>query len=240
MYMRDHIKTVGGRYAGKVNGWDVVNEALNEDGSMRKSIFFNLMGESFIDSAFIYAAKAAPGTELYYNDYNIEQPGKRAGAIAIVKRLQEKGIKIDGVGIQGHWTLANLPLADIEQSIKDFSALGVKVMFTELDVSALPRPKGQQGADVNQNFGASSAANPYTQGLPDSVQNQLADAYEALFKIFLKYKDNISRITFWGVNDGGSWLNGFPIRGRTDYPLLFDRKNQPKPAYYRVMALKSK
>jgi endo-1,4-beta-xylanase len=104
----------------------------------------------------------------------------------------------------------------------------------------LPRPGGQQGADVNQSFGASAAANPYTQGLPDSVQNQLADAYEALFKILLKYKDNISRITFWGVNDGGSWLNGFPIRGRTDYPLLFDRKNQPKPAYYRVMALKSK
>lgn len=240
MYMRDHIGTVAGRYAGKVQGWDVVNEALNEDGTMRKSGFYNLLGESFIDSAFVYAAKAAPGTEFYYNDYNIEQPKKRAGALAIVKRLKDKGIKIDGVGIQGHWSLENLPLKDIEESIVAFSSLGVKVMFTELDISVLPSPRGQRGADVNQNFQGSAALNPYKDGLPDSVQQKLADAYVSLFKIFLKHRDVISRVTFWGVSDGQSWLNGFPVRGRTNYPLPFDRNFQPKAAYYSLLALKSK
>jgi endo-1,4-beta-xylanase len=239
MFMKGHIQTVAGRYAGKVNSWDVVNEALNEDGTMRKSIFFNLLGESFIDSAFVYAAKAAPGTELYYNDYNIEQPRKREGTIALIKRLKAKGIQVDGVGIQGHWGLENLPLKDIEESIVAYSALGVKVSFTELDISVLPSPRGQQGADVNQNFSGSSAMNPYTAGLPDSMQQKLSDAYEALFKIFLKHKEKISRVTFWGVTDGQSWLNGFPVRGRTNYPLLFDRKYQSKPAYYRLLSLTS-
>ena len=238
-FFTNHIKTVAGRYDGKVFSWDVVNEALNEDGTMRKSIFLEKLGDDFVVEAFRLAQKAAPHTELYYNDYNIEQPKKRAGAIALIKKIQAAGVRIDGVGIQGHWPANNVPLTDIEQSIIEFSKLGIKVMFTELDLTVLPNPWDLQGADVSQAGTFSPAMNPYVNGLPDSIEIKLAKSYENLFNLFLKYKDKIGRITFWGVNDGQSWLNGWPIPGRTNYPLLFDRKFKPKPAFYKVIETKS-
>lgn len=238
MFMTNHISTVAGRYAGKVNSWDVVNEALNEDGSLRNSIFLQELGEDYIRLAFELAAKAAPNTELYYNDYNIEEPKKRAGAITLIKKLKAGGTRIDGVGIQGHWNIKSIPLKDIENSIQEYAALGLKVSFTELDISCLPNPWDLKGADVNQNFEGSAFMNPYPNGLPDSVQTKLAKCYEDLFKLFIKYKDKIERVTFWGVNDGQSWLNNWPIKGRTNYPLLFDRNFKPKPAFEKVMALK--
>jgi endo-1,4-beta-xylanase len=237
-FFTNHINTVAGRYDGKILSWDVVNEALEEDGSMRKSVFLQKLGDDFVTDAFRLAQKAAPNTELYYNDYNIEQPKKRAGAIALIKKIQAAGVRIDGVGIQGHWHLNRVPLIDIEESIREYSALGIKVMFTELDIEVLPR--NFQGAEVSQRIAENPALNPYPNGLPDSVQQQLANDYEALFKLFLKYKDNVTRITFWGVNDGQSWLNGWPVRGRTNYPLLFDREFKPKPAFYKVIATKTK
>ena len=240
MFMTNHINTVAGRYAGKVDSWDVVNEALNEDGTLRNSVFLQKLGDDYIRKAFELAAKAAPNTELYYNDYNIEQPKKRAGAIAMIKKLQTSGTRIDGVGIQGHWRINGLPLEDIENSIIEFSALGLKVSFTELDITVLPNPWDLKGADVNQNFEGSPYMNPYPQGLPDSMQIKLAKCYEDLFKIFIKHQDKIERITFWGVNDGQSWLNGWPIKNRTNYPLLFDRNFKPKLAFEKVMALTQK
>ena len=240
MFMTNHINTVAGRYAGKVDSWDVVNEALNEDGTLRNSVFLQKLGDDYIRKAFELAAKAAPNTELYYNDYNIEQPKKRAGAIAMIKKLQASGTRIDGVGIQGHWRINGLPLEDIENSIIEFSALGLKVSFTELDITVLPNPWDLKGADVNQNFEGSPYMNPYPQGLPDSMQIKLAKCYEDLFKIFIKHQDKIERITFWGVNDGQSWLNGWPIKNRTNYPLLFDRNFKPKLAFEKVMALTQK
>jgi len=236
-FFNDHITTIASRYNGKIYSWDVVNEALNEDGTMRKSIFLDKIGDDFITEAFRLAQKAAPDTKLYYNDYNIEQPKKRAGAIAIIKKIQAAGIRIDGVGIQGHWHLNKIPLKDIEESILEFSALGIQVMFTELDIEVLQR--NFQGADVSQRVASNPALNPYVNGLPDSVQVQLANDYESLFKLFLKHKDKVTRVTFWGVADGNSWLNGWPVRGRTNYPLLFDRQYKPKPAYYKVIALKT-
>jgi len=238
-YFEDIIQTVGSRYDGKVDSWDVVNEALNEDGTLRQSTFLRALGEDYIVEAFRLAQKATPNSKLYYNDYNIEQPKKRAGAIAIIKKIQEAGVRIDGVGIQGHWHLGKVPFKDIEESIKEFSALGIKVMFTELDISVLPSPWDNTSAEVSLRATENPKMNPYVNGLPDSVSQQLAKDYEELFKLFLKYKDHISRITFWGVNDGQSWLNGWPIRGRTNYPLLFDRQYQPKAAYYSIMALKT-
>jgi endo-1,4-beta-xylanase len=237
-FMANHIKTVAGRYAGKINSWDVVNEALEEDGTMRKSIFQKLLGDDYIQKAFELAAKADPKAELYYNDYNIEQPAKRKGAIDLIKKLKAKGVKIDGVGIQGHWSLEKAFLDEIEQSIIEFAALGVKIAFTELDITVLPNPWDLKGAEISQNYEGSPKMNPYPTALPDSVQTQLAKRYEDIFKIFLKHKDKISRVTFWGVSDGHSWLNNFPIKKRTNYPLLFDRKYQPKPAYEAVMKLK--
>ena len=238
LFMTNHINTVAGRYAGKVNSWDVVNEALNEDGSLRNSIFLEKLGEDYIRKAFDLAAKAAPNTELYYNDYNIEQPQKRAGVIALVKKLKASGTRIDGVGIQGHWSVNGPPLIDIENSILAYAALGLKVSFTELDLTVLPNPWDLKGSDVNQNFEGSPFMNPFPNSLPDSMQVKLATCYEDLFRLFIKYRDKIERVTFWGVNDGQSWLNNWPIRGRTNYPLLFDRSFKPKPAFEKVMALK--
>jgi len=236
-FFNDHITTIASRYNGKIDSWDVVNEALEEDGTMRKSVFLNKLGENFVTEAFRLAEKAAPNTELYYNDYNIEQPKKRAGTITLIKKIQAAGIRIDGVGIQGHWHVGRVPFKEIEESILEYSALGMKVMFTELDIEVLPR--NFQGADVSQRVASNPELDPYVNGLPDSVQNQLALDYENLFKLFLKHKDKITRVTFWGVNDGQSWLNGWPVRGRTNYPLLFDRQYKPKPAYYKVIALKT-
>ncbi len=237
-FFTDHIKTVASRYEGKVYSWDVVNEALNEDGTMRKSPFLTMLGDNFVTDAFRLAQAAAPTTQLYYNDYNNEQPAKRSGCIALIKKIQAAGVRIDGVGIQGHWHVGQVPLKEIEQSILDYSALGIKVMFTELDIEVLPR--NFQGADINQRMKEDPSLNPYVNALPDSVQQQLANDYEALFKLFLKHKDKVVRVTFWGVNDGQSWLNGWPVRGRTNYPLLFDRNFEPKPAFYKVAALKAK
>ena len=233
--LKTHIDTIVGRYKGKIYAWDVVNEALEEDGSLRKSLFFKLLGEDYIAEAFRLAAEADPNAELYYNDYNIEQPLKRAGAISLIKKLQAQGIRIDGVGIQGHWSIKGLPLEEIEKSIQEFSALGIKVMFTELDITVLPNPWDLTGADVNQRYEANSTMNPYPAGLPTEIQNKLAQEYGDLFQLFRRYQDKITRVTFWGVEDGHSWLNGWPIPGRTNYPLLFDRNLKPKPAYYTVI-----
>lgn len=240
LFFSNHINTIAGRYAGKVNGWDVVNEALNEDGTLRKSKFLEKLGDDYIVKAFQLAQKAAPNTELYYNDYNIEQPKKRAGAIALIKKLQAAGVRIDGVGIQGHWRAYNVPLKDIEESIIEYAALGIKVHFTELDLGVLPNPWDSDAADVNIKAEYSAKMNPYPNGLPDSMQAKLTKSYEDLFNLFLKHKDKISRVTFWGVNDGQSWLNGWPIRGRTNYPLLFDREFKPKPAFFKVIETKTK
>lgn len=238
-YMKDHISTVAGHYKGKVFSWDVVNEALEGDGSLRKSIFQKLLGDDYIIDAFRLAQQAAPDAELYYNDYNIEGLTKRRAAIALIKKIQAAGVRIDGIGIQGHWAAGHVPLADIEQSIQEFSALGIKVMFTELDLTVLPSPYRRDVVDVSQRtLPNTTETNPWPNGLPDFKQAELSKSYEDLFKLFLKYKDKISRITFWGVHDGQSWLNNFPIAGRTNYPLLFDRSYQPKPAFYAVIGIK--
>lgn len=236
-FMTSHINSVAGRYSGKVNSWDVVNEALNEDGSLRKSVFLEKLGEDYIRKAFELAAAAAPNTELYYNDYNIEQPKKRAGAIALIKKIQASGTRIDGVGIQGHWSINGPPLKEIEESIIEFAGLGLKVSITELDLTALPNPWDLKGAEVNQNFEGSPFMNPYKQNLPDSMQVKLARDYEELFKLLLKHQKKIERVTFWGLNDGNSWLNDWPIKGRTNYPLLFDRNFRPKLSFEKVIAI---
>ncbi|AXY78611.1 endo-1,4-beta-xylanase [Paraflavitalea soli] len=234
LFFTDHITTVASRYRDKVYSWDVVNEALNEDGTMRRSPFFTKLGEDYVTEAFRLTQAAAPNTQLYYNDYNNERPAKRAGCIALINKIKAAGVRIDGVGIQGHWQVGKVPLKDIEESILQYSALGLKLAFTELDIEVLPR--NFQGADVGQRMKADPSLNPYTSGLPDDVQQQLASDYEALFQLFLKHRDKIERVTFWGVNDGASWLNDWPVRGRTNYPLLFDRAFNPKPAFYKVIA----
>tara|TARA_R110002096_G_scaffold402_2_gene2527 strand:- start:1120 stop:2268 length:1149 start_codon:yes stop_codon:yes gene_type:complete len=238
-----HINTIAGRYKGKIDAWDVVNEALNEDGSPRESHFYKVFkGESYIDLAFSLAAKADPNAELVYNDYNLWKPAKKEGVIRIVKNLQAKGIKIDGVGMQAHWSVEGPSIEDIENSIIAYSELGVKVMFTELDVTALPNPWELDGAAVEQSYERyenDPKMNPYSNGLTEEAKQKIAKRYEDIFNLLLKHKDKVSRVTFWGVNDGQSWLNDWPIKGRTNYPLLFGRDNNPKDVYYNVIGLKN-
>lgn len=233
--MEDHIKTVAGRYKGRIDSWDVVNEALNDDGTLRQSKWLQIIGEDYLQKAFESARQADPEMELYYNDYNLWKPAKREGAVRLVRSLQEKGIKVDGVGMQGHYGLNSPSLEDIEASIQAFADLGVKVSFTELDIDVLPNPSNRQGADIDATFEADEQYNVYTAGLPDSVQQQLTARYEELFGLFLKHSDKIDRVTFWGVTDNDSWLNNWPIRGRTSYPMVFDRQYQPKPAFEAIM-----
>ncbi len=233
-----HINTIVGRYKGRIDAWDVVNEALNEDGSLRESVFLKAMGDSYLPKVFALAAAADPEVELYYNDYNMCRPLKRQGAVELVKKIKASGARIDGVGCQAHWSLTNPTLEEIENSILAYDSLGVKVMFTEMDITVIPNPWDLDGANVDQNFEGSPYMNPYPESLPDSVQTQLAQRYEDIFKLFLKHEDKISRVTFWGVNDGQSWLNNWPIKNRTQYPLLFDRQFQPKKAYHSVLNLK--
>jgi endo-1,4-beta-xylanase len=238
-FMKDHITTIVSKYKGRIGSWDVVNEALNEDGTLRKSVFLSTLGEQYLTDAFKLAVAADPKVDLYYNDYNNEAPAKRQGTINLIKKVRAGGGKVDGVGIQAHWRLESPSLQEIEESILAYSALGLKVAFTELDITVLPNPWDLQGADVNQNFEGSAKMNPYPEKLRDTVQTELAQRYEDIFKLFLKHKDKISRVTFWGVHDGQSWLNDWPIKGRTNYPLLFDAKLQPKKAYDSVMKLKN-
>jgi endo-1,4-beta-xylanase len=233
--MREHIRTVVGRYRGRIDGWDVVNEALEEDGTLRKSPWLTIIGEDYLVKAFQYAHEADPAAELYYNDYSLENPAKRAGAVALAKRLLDAGIPLKAIGVQAHQKL-DWPTVEAEDStIAAFSALGLHVNLTELDVDVLPAAIRGQSADVSVRAQATPASNPYVGALPDSLQRALAARYEGLFRVYMKHRAVIDRVTFWGVADGDSWLNGWPVRGRTNYPLLFDRAHRPKPAFDAVV-----
>ncbi len=242
-HITNHIKSIVARYKGRIHSWDVVNEALNEDGTLRKSIFLERLGKEYLPLAFKLAAMADPDAELIYNDYNLWKPEKRAGVVSLVKTLKAAGVKIDGVGMQGHWSLTGPSVKDIENSIIAFSELGVKVSITELDITALPNPWDLEGAAVEQNYDryiGDKMMDPYgTKNAPDSLQKKIAERYHEIFQLFLKHRNKIGRITFWGVNDQQSWLNNWPIKGRTNYPLLFNRLFQPKPAYEIVIGLKA-
>jgi endo-1,4-beta-xylanase len=233
--MREHIHTVVGRYRGRINGWDVVNEALEEDGTLRKSPWLTIIGEDYLVKAFQYAHEADPAAELYYNDYSLENAAKRAGAVALAKRLLAAGVPLKAIGSQAHQSLRGPTPQAEDSTIAAFSALGVKVNITELDVDVLPRAVRSTGADVSQRAQATPATNPYAGGLPDSVQQALTRRYEELFRVYMKHRAVIDRVTFWGVADGDSWLNNWPARGRTNYPLLFDRAHHPKPAFDAVV-----
>ena len=233
--MHDHIKTVVGRYKGRIAGWDVVNEALNEDGTMRQSPWYKIIGEDYIAKAFEFAHEADPNARLYYNDYSLENPGKRNGAVELMKKLKAAGAPINGIGLQDHNKM-DIPTAQVEaETIEAFSALGLEVNISELDVDVLPRTTNQNSADISATAAVGAGLNPYTAGLPDEMQAALAKRYAELFEVFVEHRQSIGRVTFWGVTDGDSWLNNFPTRGRTNYPLLFDRQGKPKPAFDAVL-----
>ena len=241
--MRSHIEAVAGRYKGRIHAWDVVNEVIDNDGSYRPTTWVNGVGngDSLVAHAFRFAAQYAPGAELYYNDFNTWRPAKRDGIVRLVRMLQKQGIRIDGVGMQGHWGL-NYPKSEyIEAAIDSFAALGVKVMITELDIDVLPLTRegqiiGQVMSDRQfQLEEFKEFLDPYPHALPPQLQKQLADRYAQIFEIFYRKRAKIERVTFWGVHDGMSWKNGYPVPNRTNYPLLWGRDRQPKPALDAVL-----
>jgi len=233
--MKDHITTVVSRYKGRIHGWDVVNEAILDDGAWRQTKFYEILGEDYVRLAFEFAHAADPDAELYYNDYSMAHEGRRNGIVAMVKSLQENGVKIDGIGMQGHFTMDFPTLEEFEKSLLAFSGLGVKVMITELDMGVLPYPWEDAGANIADTLAYQRELNPYTEGLPDSVYTAWSNRLNDFFELFLKHHDKISRVTLWGISDANSWKNYWPIKGRTDYPLLFDRNYQPKAVVKQIM-----
>lgn len=234
--MKNHITTVVSRYKGRVKGWDVVNEAIMENGTYRKSKFYEILGEEFIPLAFQYAQEADPNAELYYNDYNEWFPEKVKTVINIVKKMKSRGIRVDGVGMQTHVGLDTPKLAEYEKALVDYAAAGVKVNVTEMEISALPSPWGTS-ANVSDTVEYQAKMNPYTKGLPENVQKEWENRYLDFFRLFIKHQDKIRRVTLWGVTDNQSWKNDFPVKGRTDYPLLFDRNFKAKPVVQKIIQL---
>lgn len=224
--MRLYINTVYGHFRGKIKGYDVVNEAIEDDGSYRNSDFYKIMGEEFIDWAFQCAQEADPNTELYYNDYSMAEPGKRATVVKMIQRLKSKGIRIDAVGLQTHIGMDFPDFKEYEKSIKAFVEAGVDVQLTETDMSILPNP--YTGADVSTRFDYTPEKDPYKNGITADQLKPWQKRFKELFAIINKYSKNVKRVTFWGITDASSWKNDFPIKGRTDYPLPFDRDGKFK------------
>ncbi len=232
--MKRHIDTVAGRYRGRIAQWDVVNEAL-DDGTnfLRPSGWSAACGEEFIAKAFEFAHAADPKALLIYNDYNNELPAKREKLIRLVRSLREKNAPVHAIGLQGHYEIDRLPLADIEATLGAMRELRMKVVVSELDIDVIPR--GKWWADGGKHRSELAKVDPYREGCPPEVLTRQAEQYAQLFRLFRKYSDVIARVSFWNLHDGQSWLNGFPWR-RVNYPLLFDREGKPKPAFDAVIA----
>jgi endo-1,4-beta-xylanase len=230
--LKDHISTIVGRYKGRIGGWDVVNEAFDEDGSLRHTPWRDGLGDDFVEKAFEFAHEADPEAELYYNDYNLWKPAKRGAAIRLVQGLKAKGLRVDGIGEQGHWGMDEPPLEAIDETLAAIHAAGVQPLITELDMDVLPRDPDMWGADLSKKMQIKAATNIYLDGLPDAMQQKLARRYADVFALFLKH--GVRRVTFWGLTDGTSWLNDFPIPGRVNHPLLWDRNLKAKPAFDAV------
>jgi endo-1,4-beta-xylanase len=243
--MRSHIEAVAGRYTGRIHAWDVVNEVIDNDGAYRPTTWVKAVGsgDELVKAAFRFAHQYAPDAELYYNDFNAWRPEKRDGIVRMVKMLQAEGIRIDGVGMQGHWGLHYPDTRYIEAAIDAYAALGVKVMITELDVDVLPLTRegqviGTAMSDPQFQLEEFKAyLDPYRDGLPPEVEQQVTARWAELFRVLYGRRDTIDRVTLWGVHDGMSWKNNYPIAGRTNYPLLFGRDRLPKPAFDAVVAV---
>lgn len=223
--LKDHITTVVNRYKGKIYAWDVVNEAVDDDSSrlLRNSLWYQICGEDFIAKAFEYAHAADPKAQLFYNDYNSERPEKRERIYKLLQQLVKAHVPINGVGLQAHWSIYEPSAAELEKAITQFSSLGLKVQFTELDISIYPWEKNSRGKRPGE-------SDAFT---PELEQKQL-EQYKKVFAVFRKYRNVITGVTFWNISDRYTWLNTYPVPGRKNYPLLFDKDLKPKKAYWEV------
>ena len=226
--MKQHISTMVGRYKGHIKGWDVVNEAIMEDGSYRDSPFYRILGEEFIPWAFQCAYEADPNCELYYNDYSMHEPAKLDAVIAMAKKLKERGIRIDAIGFQGHMGMDYPDIDLYERHIRRVKEeTGLDVCITELDMSILPTLT--RSADLGAKPLSEADLNPYADGIPESVAKQWNDRMAAMLKMFIRNSDVVKRVNVWGVCDADNWKNNWPIPGRHDSPVWFDRNYKLKP-----------
>jgi endo-1,4-beta-xylanase len=224
--LQDHINTVVGRYKGKIYAWDVVNEAIddNAENLLRNSLWYEICGEDFIVKAFEFAHAADPEAILFYNDYNTERPEKRERIYQLLKKLIAKKVPIHGVGLQGHWSIYEPSQNELREAIRQFSSLGLKIQITELDVSIYPWEK----FDRARKDGESDA-------FTAELEQKQIDQYKMFFGVFRENKQVITGITFWNISDRYTWLDYYPVRGRKNYPLLFDQQLKPKRAYWEVV-----
>jgi endo-1,4-beta-xylanase len=232
--MKTHIETVMGRYRGQIAMWDVVNEVLadGEIDYLRDSGWTRATGEEFVVKAFEYARAADPDAMLIYNDYRCDTEGKRPKLIRLVEMFQSRGAPVDAIGLQGHYELDAVPLEGIETLLQAMRERGMKVVVSELDIDVVTRSRWW--ADDGKYREELAEYDPYSDGCPPKVLARQAEQYAQLFRLFAEYDDVIERITFWNLHDGQSWLNYFPWE-RVNYPLLFDRQRQPKPAFDAVV-----
>lgn len=232
--MRHHISTVVRRYKGRIQQWDVVNEAISDEPGefLRPSPWLSAIGEDYIAEAFRAAHAADPDAILIYNDYSNDRDEKRHKTVKLLQSLLDQGVPIHAVGMQCHWQLSTASLKETERAIHTYGAMDLQVMVTELDISVLKfishKPYVRTDDDVDANI------NPYIDGLPHDIAKQQADLYKEGFEMFLRHQDVVKRVSLWGTHDGESWLNDFPVRARTDYPLPFDRAGNPKPAFFAI------
>lgn len=218
--MKSHIETVVGRYKGIIYGWDVVNEAIEDKSGvwLRESKWLNLIGEDFIAKAFEYAHEADPNALLFYNDYNECNPEKRDKIIRLIQSLKDKNVPIHGIGLQGHWNLNGPSLEEIREAIERYAATSLKLQVTELDISM---------------FDHEDKRTDLTEPSEEMLEKQ-AERYEQVFQLFREYKDVITAVTFWGAADDYTWLNNFPVRGRRNWPFVFDQKHEPKASFWKI------
>lgn len=234
--MRDHIHTVVGRYKGRIHGWDVANEVIHPNGGWRTTNrWYQINGEDFVAKAFQFAHEADPKAELYYNDFALEDEPKRKSVLTLVKDIQAQGIPIHGVGSQMHARLDWPSLNAIDAHIRDLASLNLKVMITELDIDVMPEARQFRGLDISQNTQLRAALDLYPNGMPAHMEDVFTQRYVDIFRVLQKHRDKIDRVTFWCVTDADSWLNYWPVTPRMNYPLLFDREGEPKPAFDAVI-----
>jgi endo-1,4-beta-xylanase len=230
-----HMAALSEHFAGRIRYWDVVNEAFNDDGSKRETPWLEGIGLDYIEQAFILADRHFPDAKLVYNDFGMENAGKREAVVEMARDFRARGVRLDAIGTQGHVRLDVPLITAIEESIEAFGQTGAEVLVSELDVDVLPPASQNQGADLSVNAEPSARLNPYAECLPATVAAQAAERWSSLFELFIRHSSVVRAVTIWGVSDGHSWLNDWPVNGRTNYASLFDRELKPKAAWQSVI-----
>ncbi|MDN4502748.1 endo-1,4-beta-xylanase [Alteromonadaceae bacterium BrNp21-10] len=235
--MRERAQFMARHFGDQIKIWDVVNEAIEDDGSWRKSLYNQIIGDDFIEQAFIIANEELPaGSTKIYNDYGMTRPGRVATVIKMVNDFKARGVPIDAIGVQGHWSMDEPTIADIDSNLSALAATGLPLHVTELDIDYLGREHFFSANVDLKKLVATPENNPYPDGnFPTDADIKLGKRYADIFNLFLKHHQNIDRVTFWGVTDADSWLNGWPVAGRTNYPLLFNSDASPKAALQMVI-----